>query len=373
MQIIKSFFIGLMLLVPFLKGYATELKESASIGLDTYSDNNDVQVYSPTLTYMKNLSKNWLVGIKMRVDAIASASIRTGGSPAHDVDAVATASKTSGFDDVRATPTFLVAYDDGLNAVSAGVYYSGEEDYTGKAIFANYTRQLNDGNTAVGIGFSQSWDNWSPANNRKLSRDNRDEQKIDLSINQLLTADSSIQLVYSYMHSQGFLSSPYPYVMQDSFIGFEKYPNDRVGQAIALKGLYYIDEDNAMNYGYRYYSDDWGIDSHTFNIEWLHDINDALMVGARARYYIQSKADFTKAIGSYTSSDTYLVSDYRMSAFDSYDIGIPIKYKPSEDSPYTFSMSVDYYWTSNNDYIKAWYGTGKTKALYTTFRIDYDF
>ena len=363
-----------MLFVPFLKGYASELKESASLGVDTYSDNNDVQVYSPTLSYMKLLSKNWLIGIKMRVDAIAAASIRTGGSPARNVDALATASKKEGFDDVRTTPTFMVAYDDGENSASAGIYYSSEEDYVGKAIFANYTKQLNQGNTAIGIGFSQSADNWSPSNNRKLDVSNRDEQKIDLSLNQLLTPNSSMQLVYSYMYSKGFLSSPYPYVLQgNDFIGFEKYPKTRTGHVLALKGVQYIDEDNAFNYGYRYYTDDWGIDSHTFNLEWLHDINDKLMIGARGRYYTQSAADFTKAIGTYQNSDSYLVSDYRMSAFSSYDIGIPLKYKPSDESPYTFSLSVDYYWTDDNAYIKQWYGTDNIQAVYTTFRIDYDF
>ena len=183
-----------------------------------------------------------------------------------------------------------------------------------------------------------------------------------------------MQLVYSYMYSKGFLSSPYPYVLQgNDFIGFEKYPKTRTGHVLALKGVQYIDEDNAFNYGYRYYTDDWGIDSHTFNLEWLHDINDKLMIGARGRYYTQSAADFTKAIGTYQNSDSYLVSDYRMSAFSSYDIGIPLKYKPSDESPYTFSLSVDYYWTDDNAYIKQWYGTDNIQAVYTTFRIDYDF
>lgn len=361
-------------MVPFLKSYASELKDSASFGFDTYSDSNDVQVYSPTFELLKTISKNWLVGVKMRVDAIAAASIRFNNSPALiKPDAQASASKQSNFDDRRYAPTFFVSYDDGENSATVGGYYSNELDYIGKAIFANYTRQLNKGNTAVGIGFSQSNDKWSPNNNRVLEIANRDEQKIDFSINQLLSPDASMQFVYSYMHSKGFLASPYPYVMQDSFIGFEKYPEDRVGHAFALKGVKYIDEDNAFNYGYRYYTDDWGIDSHTFNAEWLHDINEELMVGARARYYTQSAADFTRVIGSYASNDKYLVTDYRMSAFESYDIGLPVKYKPSKESPYTFSFSVDYYWTSDNDYIKAWYGNDNIRAVYTTFRIDYEF
>ena len=91
----------------------------------------------------------------MRVDAISAASISLGSSPAQAApDAQATASKRSGFDDVRYSPTLFVTYDDGENTATVGGYYSNELDYVGKAIFASYTRQLNQGNTVVGLGFS---------------------------------------------------------------------------------------------------------------------------------------------------------------------------------------------------------------------------
>jgi len=364
-----------MLLVPFLKGYASELKDSASFGFDTYADNNDVQVYSPTFELLKTVSKNWLVGVKLRVDAIAAASIRLGSSPAlAKPDAQATASKRSGFDDIRYAPTFFVSYDDGENAATVGGYYSSELDYVGKALFANYTRQLNQGNTVLGIGISQSADTWSPNNNRPLPKDNRDEQKIDLSINQLISPTLSLQFVYSYMNSKGFLSSPYPFLIQNgTFIGFENYPDNRTGHAFALKGLKYIDDANAMNFSYRYYVDDWDISSHTLSTEWLHDINDNWMVGARVRYYIQTASNFVKPIGGASPTDKYIAVDYRMSAFDSYDFGIPVRYKPSLESPYTFTFSVDYYRTSDNAYIQQWFGENSIQAIYTTIRVDYEF
>ncbi len=375
MQIIKSLFIGLTLIIPFIKTYASELKDTASFGFDTYSDNNDVQVYSPSFSLMKTVSKNWLIGIKMRVDAIASASIRLGGSPAlASPDAQATASKRSGFEDMRYAPTFITSYDDGENKASFGLYYSTEEDYIAKAVFANYTRELNQGNTILGIGFSQSADTWEPANNRKLPQDNRDELKIDLSMTQLLSPTASVQLVYSYMNSKGFLASPYPYMIQNGqFIGLELYPDNRTGHAFAIKGLQYLDDANVMNYSYRYYTDDWDIDSHTLSAEWLHDIDDSWMIGVRMRYYTQTGSFFAKDIGDYTPNDRYVATDYRMTAFDSYDFGIPVKYKPSLESPYTITFSIDYYRTSDNAYIKNWFGEDNTQAIYTTFHVEYEF
>jgi len=371
MQIIKSFFIGLMVFMPFLKSYASGLQDSASIGFDTYSDNHDVQIYSPTFSLMKTISKNFLVGVKMRIDAIAAASIRNGGHPDRP-DTVTGASDKSGFGDVRYAPTFLAAYDDGQNALSGGFYYSKEVDYTGKAFFLNYVRQLNEDNTAVAIGFSQSNDTWSPVFKRALPDDTRKEQKIDFSVNQLISPTFSMQLVYSYMNSKGFLSSPYHYIDQDTSAKFENYPSARKGHAFAIKGVKMLNDDNSMNYSYRYYTDDWSINSHTLSTEWLHDMNQEWTAGARLRYYTQSKASFAKEIGTYSKTDTYFASDYRMSAFNAYDVGIPLIYTPA-DKDYKVSFSIDYYRTNKNAYMKEWYGTDYLQAVYTTIRIDYEF
>jgi len=370
---IKSLFISIMLLVPFLKSYASSLKDSVSAGVDTYADNADVQVYSPTLSLIKTLSKNFLIGVKMRVDAIAAASMRNGGNPVV-VDAVAGASaKESGIDEVRYAPTITLAYEDENNAMSGGFYYSTENDYIGRAVFFNYVRQFNEQNTAIGIGISQSNDVWSPIFKRALPRDDRKERKIDISINQLLTPTSSIQFVYSHLYSEGFLSSPYRFVSQPSFAKFENYPQTRKGDAFAVKGVIMLNDANSMNYSYRYYRDSWDISSHTVSSEWLHDFRGGITSGLRGRYYTQTKSWFAKDVGTYNVSDKYFAAGYRMSAFNSYDIGIPFIYKPSVASPYKVTASIDFYQTSDNNYIKNWYNKNNIIAAYTTFSIEYDF
>jgi len=376
MQVIKSLFLGLLVLVPFVRLHAGNLKDSASVGFDTYSDNGDVQVYSPTLSLMKTLSKNILVGFKMRIDAIAAASIRSG-VPSAAADTVASAStrgeegESDAFDDVRYAPTLMGAYDDGANAGSVGVYYSTEQDYEGMSVFGSYVRQLNEQNTAVGIGFSQSSDRWSPDFDRALPRDDRKERKIDLSVNQLLSPTASVQLVYSYLYSEGFLASPYMYVLRGSAVLYENYPRERTGHALALKGVFLLDPADSMNYGYRYYSDDWGIGSHTLHGEWLHDFGDRVTSGLRLRYYTQGRADFIKPVGAYNAADRYVAADYRMSAFDSYDVGIPFIFRPSVTGDYKITASIDYYQTSDNAYIRNWYGESNLKALYTTLTLQF--
>ncbi|MDF1877723.1 DUF3570 domain-containing protein [Sulfurimonas sp. SAG-AH-194-L11] len=373
MQVIKSLFISIMLLVPFLKTYASSLKDSTSVGLNSYNDNADVEVYSPTLSLMKTLSKNFLLGVKLRIDAISAASFKNGGSPSIPDTVIGASSREGVFDELRYAPTFTMAYEDQNNAVSGGVYYSTESDYEGRAVFLNYVRQFNEQNTAIGIGISQSDDKWIPAIDRNLPRDDRKEGKIDIFISQLISPTASIEFVYSNMYSEGFLASPYNYVVQDTFAKFENYPETRSGHAFALKGVFMLNDRNSMNYSYRYYMDDWDISSHTLSTEWLSDFSNTIISGVRLRYYTQTKAFFAKDVDTYRASNQYFAVDYRMSAFDSYDIGIPFIYKPSRNSPYKITASIDLYQTSDNSYIKNWYDSDKITAVYSTFSIEYDF
>jgi hypothetical protein len=350
---------------------ASNLKDKVSVGINTYNDTGDVDVYSPTFSIFKKVSSQWMLGFKMRVDAITAASI-TNGSNADHVDVVTGASASDEFyDDIRLAPTLMATYDDGENTLTFGGYYSNEIDYEGKAVFANYVRQLNEQNTAIGIGFSQSFDTWKPVFDRALPKDNRDETKIDLSINQLITPTFSMQAVYSYMYSEGFLSSPYHYVLQDDIAKFENYPDKRTGHAFALKGVYMLNKDNAMNFSYRYYFDDWDISSHTINIEELHDFSHKFTSGLRFRYYTQTDSNFVKDVGTYTLDDTYFAVDYRMSAFDSYTIGVPFIYKI--DNEHKITASIDYYQTTNNEHIKSWYGVDNIQAVFTTLTYEFDY
>lgn len=342
-----------------------------SFGVNTYVDNGDVQVYSPTLSLFKQVSRHWMLGFKMRIDAITAASI-TNGSNAGHVDVVTGASKKEDqfYDDIRYAPTLMATYDDGDNLVSFGGYISEEIDYSGKSLFANYVRQLNEQNTALGIGVSQSFDKWKPVFKRELPTDKREESKIDLSINQLITPKFSMQAVYSHMYSDGFLSSPYHYILQNDIAKFENYPRTRSGDAFALKGVFMLGDANAMNLAYRYYSDDWGISSQTINGELLHDFSKKFTSGVRLRYYTQSKSNFIKDLGTHKAVDPYFAVDYRMSAFNSFDVGIPFIYRMKESR---LTASIDYYQTSQNDYIKNWYGVNSLQALYTTLTYEFDY
>ncbi len=363
--------IGLLgVLLPF-KAFASSLEDKASLSFDFYADNTDVQVYSPNFSFFKTLTKKFMIGIKMRIDAISAASIRKGGSPVRS-DAVTGATAKRTFDDVRYAPTLLGVYNDGDNSFTFGVYYSTERDYTGRSVFANYVRQLNLQNTAVGIGFSQSFDKWEPTFKRNLPRNDRKERKIDLSVTQLLSPTAMVQLIYSNLYSEGFLGSPYHYLLKKDFARFETLPETRKGHAFAIKFVKLINEPTSINLSYRYYTDDWGIKSHTGDIKLLRDITDTFTVGMRYRYYTQTKADFAKRIEEYSLTDRYVAVDYRLSDFNSNTVGLMF-IKSFGLSGIKLKGAVNYYTTSSNEYIRNWYGKDRINAWFGSISLDYTF
>lgn len=379
---ITSFFLSLIMLE--ITSYASDIKDSVSIGFDTYFDNGDVQVYSPTLSVLKKLSTSFFVNAKLRIDGISAASIQA-------LTSASTATTTSGddgegeedgifeFDDVRYAPTLSVGYDDSINSATLGIYFSTEADYQGKALFGSYIRQFNEQNTAVGISFSQSDDKWEPQITREMPQDYRKETKVDFSINQLISPTMSMQVVYSYMYSEGFLADPYHSVPKPTPTNltdpkaYELYPSERTGHAFALKGVSMLNESNSINLSYRYYFDDWDISSNTVNAEWLHDFSKHSVSGLRVRYYSQTEANFTRPIDSYTIADagSLVAVDYKMTAFDSYTIGIPFIY--TKDNGDKVTASIDYYQTTSNDNIKYWYNVDSLSAVFTTLTYQFNY
>lgn len=370
MSLIQNLKALLLLLMLPLISVASELKDRISIGVDSYLDSGQVEVYSPTFAIFKRLGSSWMLGLKMRIDGISAASIRNGSSVTR-VDAVTGASARKAFDDLRLATTLLATYQKDDDAVTFGAYHSAEIDYIGNALFLNYIRQLNTQNTAVGMGLSQSYDRWLPVFQVALPTDTRAESKLDLSLNQLISSTFSVQGVYSLFYAQGFLSSPYHYILQNDIAKFENYPQQRLGNAFSLKGVYLWQPKLSTNFSYRFYVDDWNILAHTAQIEGLYDFSERVTSGMRLRYYTQSAAFFAKAIGSYTLKDLYYAADYRMDAFSSMMIGVPFIYRI--DSGHKLTASIDYYRTGQSDYIQNWYGVDHLDAVFTTLSYDFEY
>lgn len=375
----KYFFVFLAIVLAPLKSMAGSFKDQVAITYSFYSDNVGVDIFSPMVSLQNKLSEHWGLSASFAVDAMTAASIRNGNGQVKDgviVDAVSGASGRAGFDDFRVAPTVSLTYENGDFSTNFGSYYSTEIDFDTLAGFGSMSYAFNDANSVVSLGGSYEMAKWSPTTNRVLyPSDEKTQMQVNASIMQLINPTSYFQLRFSYIKQEGYLASPYRYLVSDTVAQFERYPELRTSYATALQYVGQIGDSTSIHLEYRYYGDDWDLSSHTLQGQVFYEIMENLTFGARVRGYTQSKTSFTKKLNEYEYDDAFIVSDYRLSAFASQDAGLSLLYKPGffDDENVAISLSYDMYQTDKNAYIENWYGETQIIAKYGTVSLSYDF
>jgi Protein of unknown function (DUF3570) len=132
-----------------------------------------------------------------------------------------------------------------------------------------------------------------------------------LGLTQVLNKDALVGADFSYTRSTGYMANPYKAV-SIAFIDpnnqFEAPPGGYAASIISfyeqrpevrnqwnLGGRYvqYISPlDAALHFNYQFSADDWGIQAHTFDVDWVQPIGDSWTVTPRIRYYSQEAANF---------------------------------------------------------------------------------
>ena len=358
---------------------AEVLKEGVDISYDFYSDNVGVIVNAPVIGMKKMISEKWGIIANFRVDAITAASMYYASGKQSDkviVDAVTGASDRA-FDDLRIAPDLGFVYENGISRTDFGIYGSTERDYDVIALRLSEQLSLNDANTILSLGGVYSSENWRPAINRELKTTQKQVYSLTGSLTQLLNPRAYLTLNFEYTMQRGMLSSPYRYINTPYYAAFDKYPDRRQSFPLALTYVQQWGEDFASHLSYRFFADTWEMTSHTADAKLYYDVSDSMTLGVRGRYYTQSGVGFIKPLNEYTPDDDpdYVVGEYKYSNFSAYSAGLSLFYRPLfiEDENVVFKMSGNYYVTTDNSYIKAWYGENNIKAAYTSLSFNYEF
>jgi len=106
----------------------------------------------------------------------------------------------------------------------------------------------------------------------------------------------------------------------------ERLPDSRLKIPIGVRYNYYINEYILVRTYYRYYFDDWGINSHTLNVELPIKIGNLFTVYPSYRFYNQTAADYFAPYEQHISTETYYTSDYDLSEFTATQFGLAIQY-----------------------------------------------
>ena len=140
---------------------------------------------------------------------------------------------------------------------------------------------------------------------------NRQDWSTHFGVSQVLNKDALVSADVGYTRSTGYLANPYKAVSvvfidptQQAGVPtgvyrgqlralLEQRPNERNQWNLGGRYVQFINAfDAALHFDYRFSADDWGIQAHTFESDWVQPLGRGWSVTPRVRYYSQDAADF---------------------------------------------------------------------------------
>lgn len=141
----------------------------------------------------------------------------------------------------------------------------------------------------------------------KMIHGNRQDWATTLGLTQVLNKDALVETSIGYTRSTGYMENPYK-AMTVVFVDpdqrgknltgnvrafLEQRPDQRNQLSLGSRYIQHVGMlDAALHLDYHFFHDDWGINAHTFEADWVQPIGNTWTVTPRVRYYSQDAADF---------------------------------------------------------------------------------
>lgn len=216
--------------------------------------------------------------------------------------------------------------------LKTGLNFSGEHDFYSGELSGSYLHYLdNSHNQSISFGGSfQSnqvlvkTDTSSGASEKKTNT----IYTLQLGFSQVIDQKNVASIGTFYSAESGYLSSPYHNIVRNNTtVEAEKKPESKSAYGLKLGLISAINDNLSAHVDYRFYSDDWGITSHTVDSLFYYDLTNKITLGGGIRYYTQSKADF---YGESFTTQQEASSDERFDSFNAITYKASLDYKMSD-------------------------------------------
>ena len=227
-------------------------------------------------------------------------------------------------------------WDIGLN-----VGVSSEDDYLSHSASAELGHDFNQKNTHLSLAYGVSLDDIGQTGNPSLQESKRSGD-IAIGLSQLLDSKSIIEVNLGYGQHRGYLSDPYKKVfIRSAGIKNDVRPDGRYQWTAQLNYRRHLNEKIALNINYRYYHDNWAIQSHTITLGAAINLGHQWILRPSLRYYSQTQAYFHQNYFDNLRDDGYHSSDYRLAGFGA--ISPEIKLEKQFNDSLSLNLSWRYY------------------------------
>ncbi len=212
----------------------------------------------------------------------------------------------------------------------AGYYVSIEEDYLAQQVSGSVNYDFKQQTINLSASTSYGWDVITPlADEEDYDGDNaldesesKSNMHVDVVLTAVLTPSTVVRIGAEVNEVRGIQHNSYRSVYAGGTGQPERHPDKRSRRDAFIKLNRYFQNRSSVNLSYKYYTDDWGVDSHTIGARLNQYLTRRVLVRYRYRYYTQGDAWFyQKEYTDQTGVDGYLSGDYRMDRFKAHLFG----------------------------------------------------
>lgn len=296
-------------------GQAATLPPDSVDALYHRYEGGGMEIDGPFVLLRKSVGTQFSLNGHYYVDTVSAASI----------DVVATASP---YEEERTEYSAGIDYIHEKTILSAGYTNSEENDFSADTLFVSISQDFFGDLTNLSLGYSRGWD--EVGMRKSTFSEETDRQNYKFGLSQVITKNMLLGLDVDIISDQGYLNNPYRSYRYRVGAGFEtateKYPETRTSTAVALRSMYYLPYRASIKAEYRFFSDSWGVDADTYELQYVHPIGSSWVLEGRYRYYEQSKADFYSDIFPFKDSQDFMGRDKELSTFSNYTVGLGASY-----------------------------------------------
>ncbi len=260
--------------------------------------------------------------VELGVDTYTSAS-----SDKIDPSTVSSASSS----DQRVYPSLSWSRNNDIKGttIGANVSVSSEYDYLSIGGGVNVFKDSKDKNRQVGLRLQTYQDAVSliyPIEQRAGKgggTKSRNTYSATWSYSQIVNTRLQLLFLLDIAYQKGLLSLPFNRVyFSDNAVGIEKLPGSRFKCPVSIRANYFLGDLIVLRSFYRFYRDDWGLQSHTAELETAVKLTPFVSLSPFYRYYQQSAVDYFSGFKEHASTKDYYTSDYDLSRFNSHFAGL---------------------------------------------------
>jgi hypothetical protein len=292
-------------------------------------------VYSPDITWRKEVDSFLSYSVNTGVDIISSAST-------DNIDFVVSSASqvdTRSYLNVQVTRSSK----DKRTTVGSSGYFSIESDYLSGGFGISASRISKDKATEFSAGVEAFFDDlrWGrlsgqedlklvyPAELRiKEWFDNyrRWSYNVNLGLHQTINRKMALAIFPGISYQHGLLSTPFHRVyFKDSSARVENLPAKRFKIPVGIQLNSFIGDQYILRSYYRYYWDDFGVIAHTLEAALAVKLSPAVVIAPGVRFYTQRSSFYFKPYQQHALTEKFYTSDYDLSNFQSYEGSVEIK------------------------------------------------